>query len=669
MFRPRVIVLLLILTTMLAYLPALQNDFLGFDDETYVTENTKIQDGVTWVGVKWAFTTFHASNWHPLTWFSYMVDFKLFRLNPAGHHFINILFHSANAGLLLVLLFRLTGNLWPSAFVAALFAWHPLHVESVAWIAELKDVLSTFWGLLAMLAYVRYAKSVTCDTCLAIGDDESGNATSSVTHHPLFFYWLSLVLFALSLMSKSMLVTLPFVLLLLDYWPLQRTTDFKRCLVEKIPFLLLAAGTSLLTIEAQRDTAMASLSAVAFPLRLENAVASYAGYLWKAAWPVDLAILYPLPDQHVPAWKLAWAAITLAGISGIAVFVGRRQPWIPVGWLWYLGALVPVIGLVQVGSQAMADRYTYFPLIGIFLAATLSVAVVARRFQIPQALLAGLAGLILVACLAQTEWQLPYWRNTQTLFTRAIKLNPKNPLAYLVLGDAYQDDHQYDKALAEYKKSLELSNGQASTYQSIGRLLGTQGKPEQALEYYRIAVKLKPMSPDLHDSIGVLLIELNRFKEAGQEFAEAIRLDPAYAPAHFRMGWIFLRQDKGRKALDEFREALRLEPNNLEKLIYVARVMSASQNPQARSGVEACRLAQQAVALAGTNQPSVLDTLAAAYAEAGRFEEAAKTQRQAINLAATLGSHDDESAMRQRLELYLKGQPWRKSYADDYGKN
>ncbi|HZL80174.1 MAG TPA: glycosyltransferase family 39 protein, partial [Candidatus Limnocylindrales bacterium] len=357
MSRPRLIALLLAFVTLAAYLPVTQFNFLNYDDDEYVTENQVVQDGLTLAGVKWAFTTGRASNWHPLTWLSHMTDCELFKLNAGAHHFINVIFHAANAALLFVLLLRLTKKNWPSAFVAALFAWHPLHVESVAWIAERKDVLSTFFALLTLLSYAKFVQE------------------NSRRH-----FWSALFYFTLGLMSKPMLVTLPFVLLLLDFWPLQRfplsrlrsasarQAAFRfQLLSEKTPFFLLAAASCLITFLVQHSGhAVATLDQVPPGFRLENAAVATVRYLQKIIWPAPLAVFYPLAP--IPTATLVLAATALVFIFAATWLARNRNPCWLVGWLWFLGTLVPVIGLVQVGGAAMADRYTYIPSIGIFMA-------------------------------------------------------------------------------------------------------------------------------------------------------------------------------------------------------------------------------------------------------------------------------------------------------------
>ena len=643
--RPRVIGLLLALVTLLAYLPATHDRFINYDDDNYITQNQVVQRGLTWAGVKWAFTTWHASNWHPLTWLSHMTDCELFRLNPGGHHFVNVLFHAANATLLFLLLLNLTEALWPSAFIAALFAWHPLHVESVAWVSERKDVLSTFFAVLALLSYVRFAR-----------ENRRCN------------FWLAVSFFALGLMSKPMPVTLPFVMLLLDYWPLQRiqnpeskTWNVRRCVLEKWPFFLLVALSSTVTFLAQRNEAVASLAKVPLTLRFGNAILAYGGYLWKTIWPMHLAVFYPLPKH--PAWPLtATVAAVLILISAAAWLERRRRPWLLVGWLWFLGTLVPVIGLVQVGDQAMADRYGYFPLVGIFIAVTFAIAERTNGFRFLKIVCATTGVLILSACLVLTEKQLRYWQDSESLFSHAIAVTRDNALAHLNLGVALQDQKKLSQALIQYHEVLRLDSTRHEAYNNIGRILSDQGKPQEALDYYRKSVRFNPKSPFSHNNLGLVLVELGHLDEAMDQFSEAAQLDADYAPPCFQMGKILLRQGHDAEAMPHFREALRIEPDNLQMLIYLARVLAADENPQIRNGTEALVLATQASRLAGPAHPVALDTLAMACAEAGRFDEAVQIEQKAVNLARAAGQKDDAVLMQQRLELYQKHQPWRESF-------
>jgi tetratricopeptide (TPR) repeat protein len=649
MSRPRVIGWLLVLGTLLAYLPALHNGFVNLDDPDYVTANPMVQQGVTWVGVQWAFTGWHASNWHPLTWLSHMMDCELFRLNPSGHHLGNVLLHAANVGLLFVLWQRLTGAVLPSAVLAGLFAWHPLHVESVAWVSERKDVLSTFFGLLALLSYRAHAQRPEAPTPSVFPASRN--------------YWLAVLWFALSLMSKPMLVTLPFVMLLLDFWPMARRAPILRLLAEKWPFLLLTLASCAVTILAQRAEAIASLDKYSLGLRLENVVTAYAGYLVKAFWPVHLAVFYPL--QPPSGLAVAGAAGLLLGLSALVWRLAPARPYLAVGWLWYLGTLVPVIGLVQVGDQALADRYTYFPLIGIFLAVVWTVHDWATRSNgvpRPAATAIAIAVAGLAACLALTEHQLPFWRDSEALFSHALAVTPDNAAARLNLGSAYQADNRPEQALAEYKIALRLDSRRHEIYNNIGRLLSDAGRPAEALDYCRTAVLLDPASAASHIGLGVVLSELGRYDEALNEFAAAARLNAGEAAPHFQAGRTLLKLGRDGEAAAQFHEALRIDPDNLAMVVFIARIFAADSDPQGRDGAAALALVQQASAAGGAGQPAVLDTLAMACAETGHYDEAVQAEREAVAAATASGAREDATNMEQRLGLYQQHQPARISF-------
>jgi len=678
MSRPRLIGLLLALITLLAYWPVAQNNFVVYDDGEYVTGNPMVLNGLTWAGIKWAFTTGHASNWHPLTWLSHMTDCELFGPNPGAHHAINLLWHTANTVLLFVLLLRLTNRrpesrsatssppadaLWPSAFVAALFAWHPLHVESVAWVSERKDVLSTFFALLTLLAYV--------------------TAASRVTHHASHFSIPTLIFFALGLMAKPMLVTLPFVMLLLDYWPLGRISEFgirnseskttivpasqlatfSRLLFEKWPCFFLATVSCVITYLAQRHgEAVMTIQQLSLNLRIENALISYERYLAKAFWPAGLAVFYPL-TIHL-AWYRAMAAAALGllgGISWLAWRVRQRYPYLLVGWFWFLGTLVPVIGLVQVGSAAMADRYTYFPLIGVFIAVGFGGRDLANRFKIPKTVVAAAAALILGSCLVLTGKQARYWYDSETLFAHTLAVTQDNYNARINYGVALDEKGRLTDALIQYQEAERLSPENAQAHYNIGGLLNKMGRPEEALPEQQQAVQLNPAKPLPHNSLGIVFTELGRFDEAEKEFRETERLDPAYPWAHFEMAKLRLKQGRDAEAIDEFREAVRLDPNNYQILTFVARVLATDENPKGRDGKSALALAAKANALTGGSQPLVLDALGMACAEAGDFTNALELTQRAFDIA-TAGNMKKLEPLQQRLEFYKNHQPWRESF-------
>jgi protein O-mannosyl-transferase len=535
---------------------------------------------------------------------------------------------------------RLTGTIWPCAFIAALFAWHPLHVESVAWIAERKDVLSMFFALLSLLSYTKFAKE---------------NCRRS--------FWFALIFFALGLMSKPMLVTLPFALLLLDYWPIQRfnNSTIQRLLAEKIPFFLLTAASCIITFFVQRSEAVATLAKVPLALRLENLPVAYADYLSKIFWPAHLAVFYPLPDKFSP-FAVAAAVAVLFFISAGVWLARKRSPYLIVGWLWFLGMLVPVIGLVQVGEQALADRYTYFSATGIFLAVTFGCCALAKQFKFPKIILPSAAVGILAACLALTENQLRFWQDSESLFRHALAVTADNDTARLNLGSALEAKGDSDGALVQYRAAIRLNPKSYQAYSNIGKILFEQGRPGEALDYCAKAVQTNPRRATLHNNLGIVLAELGRYDAALGEFANAVKLDSDYAPPHFQAGKVLLKQGRDAEAMPHFQAALKIEPDNYSMLIFVARVLAADENPQARNGANAVALAVRVNHLAGKPQPVALDTLAMACAEVGDFDQAQKLQQQAVSLAGSAGHKEDAAAMQHRLELYQNHRPWRESF-------
>jgi tetratricopeptide (TPR) repeat protein len=530
-------------------------------------------------------------------------------------------------------------------------------------------VLSTFFALLTLLAYTRYAKAVTSDKWQVA---RTNSTLSPVTRHPSRFYWLALFFFALGLMSKPMLVTLPFVMLLLDYWPLRRLPDYKfrirdlkRLTLEKWPFFLLAAVSCVVTflVQSQRSgDAVASLELVPLHYRFCNALVSYGLYLLKMVWPVGLAVFYPL-SEHL-TWMLMAAtasAVVLAIISSFVWRAGRARAYLPVGWLWFLGTLVPVIGLVQVGGAALADRYTYIPSIGVFIAVTFGVRDLANRFQFPKKAIATAAVLILATCLILTENQLRYWHDNETLFAHALAVTKNNHIAHVNLGVALEQKGKLNEALAEYRAAEQLAPELYHIHNNLGNLLDNLGHPNKALTEYRWAVLLNPSLPSLHNGAGIVLVELGRFDEAMSQFKEAAQLDPTYPWAHFEIGKMRLKQGRDAEAIDEFLEALRIDPNNFQILAYTAHVLAADENPQIRDGQTALVLAIKAKVLTGETQPYVLDALGMACAETGDFTNAQEVTQRAIDLA-TAAKMKKLEPLQQRLQLYKNHRPWRESF-------
>jgi tetratricopeptide (TPR) repeat protein len=662
MSRPRLIALLLALGTLVVFLPVGRFGFVNYDDPDYVTENNFVKNGLNWPDLAQAFTTFHASNWHPLTWISHMTDCTLFGLNAGAMHFVNVLFHAANAGLLFALLLRLTGKIWPAAFVAALFAWHPLHIESVAWISERKDVLSTFFGLLALSSYTRYAQK---QPRVEGRESSTSNTIPALDpRRPTLDYFLALIFFALGLLAKPMLVTLPLVMLLLDFWPLQRITaatwsakKIRRLAAEKIPFGLLVIPACVLTCLAQR-AAMISLERLPFTLRLENSLVAYALYLGKLFWPARLAFFYPLT---APSFPTIAAGTLLLAVGFLAWRTRRAFPYVSVGWLWFLGTLVPVIGLVQVGEQSMADRYSYFPSIGIFIIIAFGVQDLAGRFSWVKKISMPLAILILAGSVLATERQLTYWRTDETLFAHAVAVTRNNEIAHLNLGVVYEKQGRNAEAMQQYRQALQINPHRAHTHNNIADLLDASGQPNAALAEYQAALQLDPDAFEAHLNLGVLLVELGRFDAATEQFKLAAALEPADARPHFQMGKALLKQASDAAAIGEFHQALQNDQDDYQVLAYAARVLAADETAAVRDGPAALEFARRANALTGGAQPFVLDALGMAYAETGDFTNAAVCAQNAIALASA-AQVTNLAPLQLRLTLYQNRQPWRESF-------
>lgn len=474
------VAVVLFLAALVPYLQTARFDFVGLDDDLYVTENPRVKEGLTPEGVSWAFRTFHSYNWHPLTWISHMADVSLFGMDPGRHHLMNAFFHAANTLLLFLLLRTGTGALWRSAFVAALFALHPLHVESVAWISERKDLLSTLFGFGCIAAYFRYA-------------GKGGNAS----------FVAALLLFLLSLLSKPTLVTLPILLLLLDFWPLERGESLGKLLLEKLPFFLLSMGSAAVTVTAQYlGGAVRSFEAIPLSVRVENALWSYIVYAWKAVWPAGLAVYYPHPVD-LPDWPamggevLLWKAVAAGAVLALAtlgVFHGRkRYPWLVTGWFWYLLTLVPMIGIVQVGSHAVADRYTYIPLTGLFLAAVWGVPVLMGRWREKRAfaVVSIVSAVSVLAVLgALTFRQASCWRDSETLFRRAVAAVPEGALMHVNLGKTLVRQGSFEEAVLQYEKALRIRPLYGAALYLLGQAYQRAGDEAKAREYYTRALEV-----------------------------------------------------------------------------------------------------------------------------------------------------------------------------------
>ena len=728
------------LITLALYLPVLRANFVEYDDQQYVTDNPLVQAGLTWRGLVWAFG-FHAGNWHPLAWLSHMLDCQLYAARPWGHHLTSVLLHVATTLLLFRVLDRMTKAPWRSAAVAALFAWHPLHVESVAWVAERKDVLCACFWMLTLWGYVRYAEK-----------------TSPAR------YLLTLGSFILCLMAKPMAVTLTFVMLLLDYWPLKRRAEgggrraeVKRLLLEKVPFLALSAIACGLTLRAQQ-IAIVSTEGLTLSHRLVHTLAAYNHYLCAMFWPRDLAVYYPYQIQ-LPTLTVAGAAFVVGLVTLLALKNFRQRPYLIVGWLWYLGTLVPVIGLVQVGDQAWADRYTYLPLIGLFVA----LVWFANETIKSRLVLQGLSVVAGTAMIVTTSGQLSYWKNTRTLFERANQVTPENYMAVTVLGSLLAKDHKlaeareyyqmalrykpgfpeahfflgnaldeegrldeavaeyqkalwfrptqeqthiflgialgkqkkYDEAIAHYNAALKLNPDSAVTHNNLARILHTQGRLDAAKEHYRAALEIDPKLALAHNNLGILLLQQGNPGEGTKHLREALRLKPENAETEYNLALALNQQQQwseaaglfqktaetyradpkahyeyavalahlknSRQALSEYAAALLIQPDYPDALDGLAWILSTDTHADFRNGTEAVKLADRACELTGRQDPVKLKTLAAAYAEAGRFDEAGKTIQAAKELAATLKRPELAGECAALLESFQKAKPWRGS--------
>ncbi|MGA3266327.1 MAG: tetratricopeptide repeat protein [Verrucomicrobiota bacterium] len=686
----------------------LHYQFLNYDDNEYVYENPEVARGLTLQGIVWAFTHVHSNNWHPLTWISHMLDCQFYGLNPAGHHLTNVLLHTATAILLFLVLRRMTGCLWRSAFVAAVFAIHPLRAESVAWVSERKDVLSGVFFMLTLWAYVRYVHQPAAPVSASTLHPESVRP-SRFTFHVSRYYWLALVFFALGLMSKPMLVTLPCVLLLLDYWPLQRlnpstlqrfnattlqrfnASTLPRLLLEKVPLLALSGAACAATLFAQSH-AIQPFENLSLPLRLGNALISYAAYLGRMFWPSGLAALYPFMAADVGVASMALSLVVLAGIS-VGVFVLRRQrPYLLTGWLWYLIMLVPVIGLVQVGAQARADRYTYLPQIGLYLLLTWAAADLCAGWRHRRVALGGGAAIILTALIWCARAQTGYWRNSETLWTHALSCTSDNWLAHNNLGNVLLQEGAVDEAMVQYQKALEITPDYADARLNLGIALFQKGAVDEAISHFQRALQLNPDYAEAHYNLGVALLKKGAVDEAIVHYHKALEIAPDYAEAHLSLGNALFQKGAVDEAMVHYQRALQINPdfakahNNLgiallqkgkveqaivqyQRALEIATDYAEPRNnlawvlatcPQAsrRNGNQAVALAQRANQLAGDGNPLFLGTLAAAYAEAGRFPEAVATAQHALQLAVTQTNTALADGLRSRLKLYQAGLPF-----------
>ena len=576
-----------------------RHEFIDYDDNEYVYDNPVVARGLTLKGIVWAFS-FHAANWHPLTWLSHMLDCQLYGLHPGGHHLTNVLLHTATVIMFFLVLRRMTGALWRSAFVAAVFAIHPLRVESVAWVAERKDVLSGLFFMLTMGAYVRYVR----------------RSQSPVR------YGLVVLLFALGLMCKPMLVTLPLVLLLLDYWPLQRAEPAWKLAREKLPLLALSAAACVVTLLAQTETVQ-SMETISLLLRLGNALASCMIYLRQMIFPAGLAVPYPYPHNGLPGWEVALAGTLLAGLSAAAWWQRGRQPWMLMGWLWYLVMLLPVVGLIQVGGQAHADRYTYLPQIGIYVAVTWLAAEWGAKRHAGRAALGGLMAAVLGVLIVCAWQQTTYWKNNETLWIRALGCTTDNDVAHVNVGAALEQKGQVDEAITQYQ----------------------------------VALKINPGFSEAQFNLGLILLQTGRLDDAIIHFQKGLQIKPDNAKAQSNLGFALMQTGGMDDAITHLQKALQLEPDDPAIQNNLAWVLAACPRASLRNGGKAVQLAQRANDLAGGENPIYLRTLAAAFAETGRFGDAMSAAQKAMELARAAGRQDMAAQLNDDLKRYQAGLP------------
>jgi tetratricopeptide (TPR) repeat protein len=771
----------------------LRYNFVRLDDDKYVRDNPVVTGGLTFKGIGWALAHGSYDNWDPLTTISHMLDCQWYGLNAGGHHLTNVLLQAATAILLFLALRQMTGALWRSAFVAAVFAIHPLRVESVAWVSERKDVLSGLFFMLTLFFYAGYARRVTsgqpsprfgtAGRCQVTGPENVMPASvwSRVTRHPSLFYSLAWLFFALGLMSKVMLVTVPLVLLLLDYWPLNRFARSGRAggiagsgaglkpqpvalrlFIEKIPLLALAllAGMAVVLVQSR---AILSLEQLSLPLRIGNALVSAVIYIGQMFWPAGLTVVYPYPVHGLPVWEGLSALLILSAVSVGALVWRRTHPYFWVGWLWYLVMLTPVIGLVQVGSQAHADRYTYLPQIGLYMALSWAAGTLFANWRLPRQVIGSMMAAIIAALGVVGFIQTSYWRNSETLWTHALAVTPDNVPAHNnlgvilfeqgrvdeaidhyrkalaiqpdwdkalenlgsallqkgqvnaaiteyqkalsiapqsakvrnYLGNAFLQAGRVDEAMENYRQAIQAGPTQPDGYYNLGRALEQSGNLQDAVRYYHEAVQRAPLNAEFLNHLGILyfrsgnpeaaiqqfqaairaapsdaksysnlgnaLLDTGRLDEAIQQYRKAIEIEPGFAQAHYNLGNALIRETRAGEAVNQYQKAIALQPQYVSALNNLAWVLATWPEASVRNGPQAVNLATQANQLSQGINPLVLRTLAAAYAETGRFSEAVTTAGQARELALRRAGANLANALQAQIGCYQAGAPFREA--------
>jgi tetratricopeptide (TPR) repeat protein len=690
--------------TWLVFGQTLGHEFVTYDDPEYVSGNTEVTAGLSIQGIRWAFTHTISGHWHPLTTISHMLDCQLYGLNASGHHFTNVVLHTIAVILLFLVLRQLTGTLWRSAFVAALFAIHPLHVESVAWISERKDVLSAVFFMLTLGAYARYVRMPSPQG-----------------------YLLMLFVFFLGLMSKPMLVTVPFILLLLDYWPLGRIRDpgfakgtarqavigskwsmVSRLVTEKTPLFMLSVLSSVVTLIAQPDTTgMANQLPLAW--RLNNAVVSYVAYIGQMFWPVRLATFYPHPNDQLPLWDVLLAIAFLTAVSLLAFHWRKERPYIVTGWFWYIGMLVPVIGLIQAGEMGRADRYSYLPQIGLYLVFTWGVTdlmtsfmtrhspsqhgvIVSRRANHGshrarahrslaelrrtnpsrgyKMFYAAIAAVIIITLSWRAFVQTTYWKNSETLWNHTLAVMSDNDTAQYNLGYLYQQRGELDSAIAHFESALKIRSrkaaghynaGGAQIENNLGSALAQKGLLTEAIAHYEKAVQLRPHYGDPYLNLGTVLFRQGSTGDAIAQWQKAAGTEPKDVRFHVVLGDAFLSAGLQQDAIAEYEHAARISARDPLARNNLAWLLATSPDPSIRDGDRAVELGKEAVRLSGGKDPNCLRTLAAAWAESGRFTEARETAQSALQVAERVRNSAVANALRDEIALYELDLPYRSS--------
>jgi Flp pilus assembly protein TadD len=604
--------------------------FVNYDDNIYVYDNPVVEKGFSLKGFVWALTCGEIGHWHPLTWLTHMADCQIYGLWAGGHHLTNVALHTAAAVLLFLALREMTGSLWRSAFVAAVFAIHPLRVESVAWIAERKDVLSGVFFVLTLWAYARYARRPSVGRYVVVAAG-----------------------YGLGLLCKNTLVTLPFVLLLLDWWPLHRLT--RDVVKEKIPLFLLSVGSCLTTFLVPEKTF--SPDQTPFLERIANAVVSYGIYVRQMVVPAGLAIPYLNAPSGVPFWEVALVFVLLAAISISVLACRKGHPYLLVGWLWYLGMLVPAIGFVQISYYAHADRYTYLPGIGLVLAGTWAVGDWSAGWKHRRAVLGGLMAAVLGALMVCAWIQTGYWKDSATLWTHTLACTTDNYVAHSNLGNALLQKGRVDEAITHYQSAVQIDPRYADAQFNLGNAFLQKGRADQAISQYQKALEIQPDFAAAHLNLGNGFSQQGRMDQAISQYQKALEINPDDEKAHNNLGNAFLQKGNVSQAITHFQQALEIKPADPSIQNNLAWLLATGPQASLRNGTKAVELARQANALTGGENPIILHTLAAAYAEAGRFPQAVETARHASQLAEAQSNPGLARQLQFELNLYRAGNP------------